>query len=76
MTQAITGNVDGYSVSYEIHPDNGTSQCYVMKAGASASLEWLMDYGTLVTSLEVEVPVDPTTIAKIKVWAEIEGYFD
>ena len=78
MSKDIRTVIDGYTVEYTPSNDNGLPDCHIWIAGAggtySASLQALMDNGTLEDSWGTEHRVKQAVIDEIEAWANEQGW--
>ena len=74
MQKRIT--IDGYIVDLDtdVNGDGETTGCWIHRAGYSASLECADAVGYLSDNNDREHPVPASTLAKIRLWAEGNGY--
>lgn len=71
-TTSAKTNIAGYSIEFD--NDGDTTQCFIIKGNASASLEALMGTGCLSDHFGNDVRVAQSIIDRIEAWAMGKGY--
>ena len=71
-TTSAKTNFAGYFIDFE--NDGETTQCWIIKRNASASLEYLLATGCLTDVFGDDVRVPSTIINRIEAWALSKGY--
>jgi hypothetical protein len=71
-TTSAQTNIAGYSIEFE--NDGETTQCWIIKGNASASLEGLLGTGCLSDHFGDDVRVPQAIISRIETWALNKGY--
>ena len=64
----------GLKITLDTDMGDGATGCWIEKNGYSASLECLDATGALQDNNDRELPIPASTIAKIRRWAEQNGY--
>lgn len=71
-TTSAQTNIFVYSIEFE--NDGETTQCWIIKGNASASLEALLMTGCLTDHFGDDVRVPQAIINRIEAWARSKGY--